>query len=359
MNRNILIAGYWENNLGDDLFLDIFTKRYPDSNIYLLSQKKYRKTYQSEQVHVVCYDELSYRMINALRRLFKLSSLFYGKYAKKCDTAVILSGSYFMEEGAWQRQLTNLMSIGNNIRHTFVIGTNFGPYHSDEFYQGYRKFFAMCDDVCFREQVSYELFKDLAHVRMAPDIVLGLDVLPSKKEKRLIISVIDCNKSESLAQYQAEYLFKMKEITRTFLDLDYKVTLFSFSEKQGDYLACQQISEDFHDERLEIFNHKNVRTSLEKLSTAELMIATRFHAMILGWVLDSHVFPIVYSKKMSNVIRDLGSQKEYIEIENIAQLDCTRLKEILIEPQPISSALFILAKNQFAAFDAYWSNNHE
>jgi colanic acid/amylovoran biosynthesis protein len=359
MNRNIMIVGYWENNLGDDCFLEIFNQRYPNSTIYLLTQKKYKKVYQYPQVRVICYDDWYYRIMNALLRFLGLPSLFYAKYSKKCDTAVILSGSYFMEDNFWRRSLSNLDTMRKNVKHTFVIGTNFGPYKSNDYIEGYRQFFEQCDDVCFRDQSSFELFKDLSHVRMAPDIVLGMDVRPTKKEKRLIISVIDCNKSEILAQYEQDYIAKMKEITHTYLNLGYFVTLFSFSEKQGDVKACEQIAQDIKNERLEIFNHNNVALSLEKMSTAQLVVATRFHAMILGWVFDSHVYPIVYSKKMSNVIDDLGYSGEYCEVSDIKDLDCNRLVEVLQQQNPIASSLFILAKNQFSAFDSHWRNDHE
>ena len=34
----------------------------------------------------------------------------------------------------------------------------------------------LCDDVCFRDLYSYELFKDLSQVRYAPDIVFQMNV---------------------------------------------------------------------------------------------------------------------------------------------------------------------------------------
>ncbi len=359
MNRQIMIAGYWEKNLGDDCFLDIFTKRYPDSTVYILTQKKYRKIYQTSQIRVVCYDSLLYRIINMILRMLKQPSLYYVMTSRKCDTAVILSGSYFMEEGPWKRHLQNLNAMSRRVRKTFVIGTNFGPFQSEEFVDEYKKFFAMCTDVCFREQYSFDLFKDLPQVRMAPDIVLGLDIPPRPKEKIVVLSVIDCNKSEQLAPYQPVYLEKMIQFARYYLALNYSVTLFSFSEKQGDYHVCKQIAEQIQDNRIEIFNHTDVATSLDKLNRAEIIIATRFHAMILGWVMDSRVIPIVYSTKMSNVIKDLGYTGEFCEITDIGQLECAKTAENLNKAQGVSPSLFILAKNQFSAFDAHWRETDE
>ena len=359
MNQHILIAGYWEKNLGDDCFLDIFAKRYPDSTIYILTQKKYRKFYQTSQIRVICYDSLLYRIINMILRMLKQPSLYYVMTGRKCDTAVILSGSYFMEESGWKRHLQNLTAMNKRVKKTFVIGTNFGPFHSEEFVNEYRKFFAMCTDVCFREQYSFELFKDLPQVRMAPDIVLGLDIQPRAKERRVILSVIDCNKSAQLAEYQQVYLEKMIRFAQYYLALNYSVTLFSFSEKQGDLRVCKLIAEQINEDRLEIYDHTDVATSLDKLNRAEIIIATRFHAMILGWVMDSKVIPIVYSKKMSNVIKDLGYTGEFFDMADIGSLDCDKTAQHLHETQGISPSLFILAKNQFSAFDAYWREIHE
>lgn len=43
----------------------------------------------------------------------------------------------------------------------------------------------------------------------------------------------------------------------------------------------------------------------------EYIVATRFHAMVIGWALRKKVFPIIYSKKTLNVIQDVNFHGKY------------------------------------------------
>ena len=44
------------------------------------------------------------------------------------------------------------------------------------------------------------------------------------------------------------------------------------------------------------------------LANSKAIISTRYHGMILGWLLDKKVLPIIYSKKMKNVIDDIDPE---------------------------------------------------
>ena len=43
--------------------------------------------------------------------------------------------------------------------------------------------------------------------------------------------------------------------------------------------------------------------------------------MILGWVFNKPVLPIVYSSKMTNVINDIEFNGLYIDFENLESID--------------------------------------
>ncbi|MEI3326743.1 MAG: polysaccharide pyruvyl transferase family protein [Thomasclavelia sp.] len=47
---------------------------------------------------------------------------------------------------------------------------------------------------------------------------------------------------------------------------------------------------------------------LNCIGSAEIVIATRFHAMILGWCMGKKTLPIVYSSKMTHVLEEFESQ---------------------------------------------------
>ncbi|MNI72671.1 Polysaccharide pyruvyl transferase [compost metagenome] len=59
---------------------------------------------------------------------------------------------------------------------------------------------------------------------------------------------------------------------------------------------------------------------LAALAGADFIVASRFHAMILGWVFGKPVFPIAYSKKMINVMQDAYFDGSYTDFPHLAEL---------------------------------------
>ena len=47
----------------------------------------------------------------------------------------------------------------------FILGANFGPYITQDFFDKYFFLFSKCHDICFRDSYSKELFKNLDNVR--------------------------------------------------------------------------------------------------------------------------------------------------------------------------------------------------
>lgn len=94
----------------------------------------------------------------------------------KFDTSVVLGGSMFIEKNLARNELKeNIKSKYNTSSSLFILGINFGPYKNSYYCDLYKELFSKADDVCFREKYSAELFKDLKNVRVAPDIIFGLN----------------------------------------------------------------------------------------------------------------------------------------------------------------------------------------
>ena len=75
------------------------------------------------------------------------------------------------------------------------------------------------------------------------------------------------------------------------------------------------------------FYRGDINEALEILNKSDSIIATRFHAMILGFVLKKAVLPIAYSKKMTNVLEDLEFQQNHVSLENLEKLNFSKFRE--------------------------------
>jgi colanic acid/amylovoran biosynthesis protein len=65
------------------------------------------------------------------------------------------------------------------------------------------------------------------------------------------------------------------------------------------------------------------------IQESKFVIASRFHAMILSWVFQKPVYPIVYSDKSLHVMQDIGFDGLYTEIENINEINVAEVYEYL------------------------------
>ncbi len=228
-----------------------------------------------------------------------------------------------MQKESWNQLRINKSMVRD--KPYFVLGANFGPFTDELFYKQHYELFKGYTDICFRDNYSYELFKNLDNVRKADDIVFQLDSRhPVKIEKYIVISVIKPSFRKNLSDCDDIYFQKIKDITVYFINNGYEVTLMSFCGNEGDQEAIDKIAKIIPSEKRDsvrkYYYKSNVTEALKVISSSSYVIATRFHAMILGWLYNKPVFPISYSEKMNNVMADIGYRGSYIDLKRIQSL---------------------------------------
>jgi colanic acid/amylovoran biosynthesis protein len=322
------------------LFLDILLKRYSKHEFYAISQ--FANNYNYSNLHI-----FSNKYIYKIIKKFNLSKYI----ANHFDMVVTIGGSMFMEKETSHSDLT----LGKNDR--YILGVNFGPYKTQEFFNSATYAFSKCKDVCFREKYSYDLFKDLPNVRYAPDIAFGLDKSKLKitNRKRAIVSVISSkfklnelnkNLGKSSEKYTNVYEDKMVNLVNRLVEKDgYEVLLLSMCENQGDNEVVKSIyaRTSFKvREKIETYNYNgNIDEVLNLFADSSLIIGSRFHANIIGMVLGKPIIPFIYSDKMTHVIDDILENNkndtplmvdirymDTFDIDSITQEDLTRVVDI-------------------------------
>lgn len=329
--KKILVKAYLNFNLGDDLFIKILTERYPNINFYIESNdKKYTQMFKNNNIHLYQKSRLEKRLI----KLGVLKYFFYKKFLKKIDGIINIGGSIFMENSInykkdiEKRKIENKAVKGNY----YILGANFGPFKREKFKNKYEEFFSNCKDVCFRDKYSYNLFSELPNIRYADDIVFSLkdNIAPRNIEGKILISVIKPSIRKELKTKDKEYYETIKKLILEGMESGKKIQLISFCKNEGDEEAISEIKKLLPSKiSVEIdtyFYRGNIEEALEVINSSEVIIATRFHAMILGFIYEKKVVPICYSKKMLNVIKDLEFKGGYGIFDN---LDTISLKSII------------------------------
>ena len=180
------------------------------------------------------------RLLNKLVKLisFNKIDLAYPKL-KNHPFEVLIGGSMFIEG----RSSENYLNIN---KKNFYLGCNFGPYQTERYLKKYYEIFSKVNDVCFRDEYSYNLFKDLPNVRMASDIVFSLPELDhlhlSEYEQKpyVVISAMDFAQN-NLEGREGEYLNFLHHVIKKFILQKYQIKLISFCKKDGDESGIKKI----------------------------------------------------------------------------------------------------------------------
>lgn len=328
--KKIFVDVYLAYNLGDDLFLDILSKKYPNS--------EFTVNYVGSD-----YDSFIEKYNNIERRKYNLSDKIlqklhikdslknYKDIADSHDAIIFIGGSIFREESYHKELYKERTSLTDEFikldKPVFVLGSNFGPYESEEFINDYKNFFRKCEDVCFRDKYSYEIFKELDNVRYEPDIVFQLkcDNFNRIKNNKIGFSVIDVNHKVGLEKYEEEYISCTVKSIEKFVENEYECCLISFCQKEGDLTAINKILERLEEKiksKIEIYEYKgDIKESFEKISELNLFIAARFHANIISLLLNIPILPVIYSEKTTNMLKDIGFNNNVIMMNNLEKMN--------------------------------------
>lgn len=320
----VFLSVYTNYNLGDDIFFEIIINRY--KNQFVLNAGNKYKKYPNTTI-------INKKIFNCLNKLIiKISNgrnSFENYIMSKCDITVLIGGSMFIE---FDDSNEYPYLIGGGKKY-YILGSNFGPYKSNKFKEKFLSVFYNAEDVCFREEHSYELFKDLPNVRYASDIVFTLDTSNIKitDNKKVVISVIDCDKKIN-SKYTELYENKIIELIKLFYTKGYEITLMSYCKSEGDEFAIERIISKLDDEKIrkdinKYFYDGNIEEALNVMGDCQIVIGTRFHANILGLVMNKTIIPIAYSDKTLNVLKDMNFKGKVFDIRDMSKFDVNSLTD--------------------------------
>lgn len=337
--KKAFLYAYDKVNLGDDLFVRMIANRYPHVQFYLWSNKINKMVFkENKNIKVINKDSLYLKVLQKIRPSF--IARYQEAKKKKCDAVIYIGGSIFIEYPTW-KNIVNWWRYQSEHYPFYVIGANFGPYETDEYRREMRKIFDNMKDVCFRDKYSFQLFKECNQVRCAPDILFSYPIPRiNKKENQVFISVINFDKKEEgkYTEYTVKYEDVIVKIVKEFLALAYSVKLVSFCKEEGDEETADRIKEKldgiYCGDQIEIirYNGVNGEEILYQMAVSGYVVATRFHAIVLGFVARVPVFPIVYSNKSKNLLCDMEFSGKYCELDH---LDEFRFEDILYNEKEI------------------------
>ena len=311
--KKAFLYAYDRRNLGDDLFVHTIANRYPHVQFYMWSHRENRETFAClPNLKVVDKDSRFVRLLNGLRP--SLVARYKGWLEGRCDGVVYIGGSIFMEYPNWEQICTWWEWTAKN-RPFYVLGANFGPYHTEAYRLKMAGIFGQMQDICFRDRYSYALFDGVDTVRCAPDILFSYP-MPSVpvKEDQVFVSVINCagrDASHDLSGCDERYVANMAKLLGGYLENGRSLVLASFCKEEGDEEGIAKILAAMgcqNDPGIRVLRYDgtNADEVVNAIAESGSVVATRFHAAILAMAAGRPVLPIAYSDKTKHVLEDLG-----------------------------------------------------
>lgn len=321
--KKILISAYLNGNLGDDLFVYSLLKRYPNCEFYfdVVDDGKFASLTENGNA----------TFPSRCRKITrKVLNIIIGKnllcYTHKVDALVKIGGSIFIEYEGWEDNWPCFPK-----KPLFVLGANYGPAKSESFKSLVEEKIRLTNDCCFRDMASFNEFSVLANTRMAPDIIFGFDTkLDSETQKKSVgISVISLTNRKGLEVFSDDYYKSISVLCNELQASGFNVCLVSFCSNEGDVEAIDIVNSMLRIKCRTLKYNGDIQRFLCEYQKFEYILGTRFHAMILGWIMGKRVFPLVYSPKQINVIKDISNDTIYMTIEDFCNAGVSDIINII------------------------------
>lgn len=366
-NKKIILQMYINENLGDDLFIDIIANRYPNIDFVIFGignriiPPLYNRKYKN--VHISSANKWIHKL-NIISKIILKKDFLLEKELKKSDGLIILGGSVFIDgfnrieafkANILAKVRLHYQKIG---KPNFVIGANFGPVYHEKFIELYNDYFKNCENVCFRDLKSKQIYSNLKNIDYAPDVIFNKQKINNKITKKTIgFSIIDLSDSshQKISKFKELYENKIIELINEFIDLGYEINMYSFCNKQGDNKAINRIKNSIlSKEKINCYEYTNLETLefINSFTYNEYIVSTRFHGMIIGLINEQKVFPIVYDIKTKNVIDELAIN-DYCSLDDINQLKSADI--LNVKKQKNISKIQMNAYKQFEAFEKHFN----
>lgn len=368
--KRVLIYGWFgEENLGDELILDSLVSlinSYNDNvEINVMASKV--PSVKKNHYGLECISTfIEYRPIAAIK-MFYYGVFSVCKNIIRNNIVLIASGGALSD---WHRGSTvNLFWLIDILKlrkvSVYFLGCGAGPINIDKSFQRFSARLKCAAKITTRDESSYIQLSHLGikNIIRSKDLVYyysdAIRKRYMKKEvKRSVGLVIAAVCYESKPIYDA-YKRQLELLMKELLKKQYKVYIIPFHYKE-DKVFIGQLKYD-RDQIHVLYKEGDFYESISYLSECEIIVAVRYHALVLSAIMNKKMIPLVHHPKNGDFVHDFALEKwaEYIgdgKNWDISQIDYKKIVKnisILIEDKEISKQYKKSLEERLKKLDEY------
>lgn len=294
----ILLDAYFDNNFGDDLFVNILLERYPDDLFYVFWDK--------EQPRVLARALKQPNLVVMPGACGMVTSMPFDGY-------VMIGGDVLPDGIDYSRRISWMRHVKENGGFVAMLGFSLYESYGEKTRADLAAMAKLADTIVIRDKRSAERFKMLvpdADVTEATDMAFVGAYSAGKKEKE-ILGIAPRRKLYSTDEEHNAFCRAMASIADGWLCGDKERTVRFLALSTGEYddreTAKDIIAMMSLRNRTEVVAHTDgINAFLDKVCECSAMLPTRFHALVFALVYNIPFVPIPYEVKLTQVLDEIG-----------------------------------------------------
>ena len=295
----ILLDAYFDNNFGDDLFIDLLLKRYPNALFYTF----WKDTPQS--------------VLDRASEFSNLVILPRGCEMQKSwnyDAYIMIGGDVLPSGIDYSERISCMRNVKACGGYVAMLGFSLYEEYEEKTIRDLREMAGIADVIVIRDKISANRFKELvpgADVTEATDMVFTADFGLEKCGKDNVLGIIPRRKLYSTEEEHLAYCRSMAQIADAYLDKhdDFRVRFLAYSTGEYDDRAVAQdiIGMLKEPDKAEVIGYEgDIAAFLEKIATCKVLLPTRFHGLVLALIFRIPFVPVPYEVKVKQLLEELN-----------------------------------------------------